>query len=79
MRKDTFSNVTGTVLIPIRYGQTRIPIITDFSSVSVILTAADLPGPVNNTRTGTDVTDKMRIVTDWTDKYGSPIRSVRKC
>ena len=38
---------------------------------------ADLPGPVNNTRTDTDITDNIRIVTDRTDKYGSPIRSIR--
>ena len=44
--------------------------------------AADLPDPVNSTRTDTDITDKIRIVTDRTDKYRSPIlsvRSVRKC
>ena len=29
--------------------------------------AADLPGPVNNTRTDTDITDKIRIVTDHED------------
>ena len=39
--------------------------------------ATDLQGPVNKTRTGTVITDKIRIVTDRTDKYGSPIRSVR--
>ena len=39
--------------------------------------AADLPSPVNNTRTGTDITDKIRIITDRTDKYGSPIHNVR--
>ena len=37
----------------------------------------DLPGPVKNTRTGTGITDKIRIVKDRTDKYGSPIGSVR--
>ena len=44
--------------------------------------AADPPGPVNNERTDTDFTDMIRIVTERTDKYGSPIRSVcseRKC
>ena len=89
MRKDTFSYGIDTVLIPIRYGQIRIPLptIMDFSCVSVFFfffffynyqsLAAELPGPVNNTRTDTDITDKIRIVTDRTDKYGSPIRSVR--
>ena len=38
--------------------------------------AADLPGPVNNVRTG--ITDKIRIVMDRTDIYGSPIRCVRR-
>ena len=63
------------VLIPIRYGQIRIllPTITDNYQSLV----ADHPGPVNNTPTDTDITDKIRIVTDWTDKYESPIRSVR--
>ena len=89
MRKDTFSCGIDTVLIPIKYGQIRIllPIITDFSSVPVFFDnyqslAADRPGPVNNTRTSTNNTDKIRIVTDMTDKYGSPThsaRSVRKC
>ena len=66
-------------MIPIRYGKFRIllPIITDFSSDNYQSLAADLPGPVNNTRTDTDLTDKIRIVTDRADKYGSPISSVR--
>ena len=85
---DLNHSATGAALIPIRYGQIRIllPIIADFSSVPVFdnyqSLAADLPGPVNNTRIDTDITDKIRIVTDRTDKYGSPIcsvRSVRKC
>ena len=91
---NAFSYGIDTGLIPIRYGQIRIlllPIIMDFSSVSVFFffffffffldnyqgLAADRPGPVNNTRKGTDITDKIRIVTDKKDKYGSPIRSVR--
>ena len=85
MRKGTFSYGIDTVLIPIRHGQIRIllPIIRacfffdNFQSLAV-----DLPGPVNNTRTGTDITDTIRGVTDRADKYGSPIRSVcsvRKC
>ena len=67
------------VLIPNRYGQIRIllPIITDFSSVPVFFDnyqslTADLPVPVNNTRTSTDITDKIRIVTDRTDTYRAP-------
>ena len=90
MRKDTgtFSYGIDTVLIPIRYGQIRIlvPIIRIFYPClffdSYQSLATDLPGPVNKARTGTDITDKIRIVTDRTDKYGSSIRSdrsVRKC
>ena len=63
-------------LIPIRYGQLRgfhpCLIFDNYQSL-----AADLPGPVNNARTDTDFTDMIRIVTDRTDNYGSPIRSVR--
>ena len=83
MRKDTFSYGTDTVLIPIRYEQIRIllPVLTDVSSVPIFDNyqsfAADLLGPANNTRTRTDITDKIRIVTDRTDQYGRPIRSVR--
>ena len=77
IRKNTFSNGIDTALIPIEYGQIRIllPSMADCLSV-LVLTAADRPGPVNNTRTGTDITDEIRIVTDRTDKNGSPIRSV---
>ena len=32
---------------------------------------------MNNIRTGTDITDKIRLETDKADRYGSPIRSVR--
>ena len=63
-------------LIPIRYGQLRFfnpcLIFDNYQSL-----AADLPGPVNDARTDTDFTDMIRIVTDRTDKYGSPIRRLR--
>ena len=39
---------------------------------------ADLPRPEDTIRTVTDITDEIRIVTDRTDRYGTPIRSVRK-
>ena len=80
MRKDAFSYGTETVLIrtdsntiTFHYGFfIRSCYFDNYQSL-----AADLPGPVNNRRKGTDITDKIRIVTDRTDKYGSPIRSVR--
>ena len=83
LRKDTFSYEIDPVLIPIRYGQIRIliPTITGFHPCLIFYNnqslIADFSGPVNSTRTGTDITDKIRIVTVRTDKYGSHIRSVR--
>ena len=38
---------------------------------------ADLPRTEDTIRTVTDITDEIRIVTDRTDRYGTPIRSVR--
>ena len=74
----------------IRYGQIRInafsyvplPTITDRPSAHAFLTVmknlpADLPRPEDTIRTVTDITDEIRIVTDRTDRYGTPIRSVR--
>ena len=80
LRKDTVSNGIDAVLKPIEYGQIRIPlrifhpclIFDNYQNL-----AADLPGPVNHIRTGSDITDKIRIVTDRTDRYGIPFRSVR--
>ena len=36
--------------------------------------AADLSGPVNETRTGTEISDKKRIITDRADRNGSTNR-----
>ena len=63
MRKDAFSYGTETVLvrtdsntITYHYGFfIRACYFDNYQSL-----AADLPGPVNNTRTGTDITDKIR-------------------
>ena len=73
----------------IRYGQIRInafsyvplPTITDRPSAHAIFDSyenlpADLPRPEDTLRTVTDITDEIRIVTDRTDRYGTPIRSV---
>ena len=70
--KNTFSYGIDIVLIPIGYGQIRkmpsqlpwhyLPLWIFYPcliSDSCKNLAADLPGPVNNARTGTNITDKI--------------------